>query len=131
MFSSSDSNKMINKVKKKVDALYERVQEILNMRKRMKKISINIYRNKKQLHAAYRKIYRKSRKLRAWYAYEYYTIYISLDDLHEGMLAHEITHSIVDHYLSVRPPGATAEILALYVDSHLFEQYMHFTNMHD
>jgi hypothetical protein len=37
------------------------------------------------------------------------------------MLAHEMAHSIIDHYLRVRPPHATAEILARYVDGHLFE----------
>ena len=121
LFSRSDSTKMIDKLKKKVDALYERVQEILDMRKRMKKVTVNVYHNKKQLHAAYQEIYKKPCKLRAWYVYEYNTIYISVDDLHEGMLAHEMAHSIIDHYLTVRPPGATAEILARYVDSHLFE----------
>lgn len=121
LFSRSDSSNMIDRLKKKVDALYERVQEILDMRKKMKKITINIYCNKKQLHAAYQEIYKKPRKLRAWYVYEYNTIYISVDDLHEGMLAHEMAHSIIDHYLTVRPPGATAEILARYVDSHLFK----------
>ena len=121
LFSRPDSNKMIDKLKKKVDALYERVQDILDMRKRMKKVTINIYHNKKQLHAAYHEIYKKPCKLRAWYIYEYNTIYINVNDLHEGMLAHELAHSIIDHYLMVRPPGATAEILARYVDSHLFE----------
>ncbi|MFC1867599.1 hypothetical protein ACFL0H_05635 [Thermodesulfobacteriota bacterium] len=46
-------------------------------------------------------------------------MYITIEDLHEGMLAHEIAHSIIDHYLTVRPPSESAEILARYVDSHL------------
>ncbi len=121
LFSPSDSTKMIDKFKKKVDVLYERVQDILDMRKRMKKVTINIYQNKKQLRAAYWGIYKKPCKLRAWYIYEYNTIYINVYDLHEGMLAHEMAHSIIDNYLTVRPPGATADILARYVDSHLFE----------
>jgi Zn-dependent peptidase ImmA (M78 family) len=112
---------MIDKLKKKVDALYERVQEILDMRKRIKKVTINIFQNKKQLRAAYQEIYKKPCKLRCWYIYEYNAIYINANDLHEGMLAHEMAHSIIDHYLTVRPPRATAEILARYVDSHLFE----------
>jgi hypothetical protein len=35
------------------------------------------------------------------------------------MLAHEMAHCVIDHYLLIRPPMATAEILARYVDSHL------------
>ena len=34
-------------------------------------------------------------------------------------MAHEIAHAIIDHYLLIRPPRATAEILAHYVDEHL------------
>jgi hypothetical protein len=40
-------------------------------------------------------------------------------DLHEGMLAHEMAHCIIDYFLLVRPPVASAEILARYVDEHL------------
>ncbi len=119
LFSPSGSD-MTGKLKKKVDALYRRVQQILDMHKKMEKVTINIYPNKKQLHAAYYKIFKKKCSFRAWYIYEYNTVYINADDLHEGILAHEIAHSIIDHYFSVRPPSATAEILARYVDKHLF-----------
>ena len=121
-------NDLINNLKKKVDALYERVQEILDMRKRMRKVSIYIYHNRKQLHAAYFDIYKKICRYRAWYIYEYNAIYVNSDDLNEGILAHEMAHSIIDHYLLIRPPRATAEILARYVDSHLFESLLTKTN---
>ena len=121
LFSSRDSDSLTDNLKKKVDALYERVQEILDMRKRMKKVTINIYHNKKQLHAAYYKISKTPCQYRAWYIYEYNTIYVNSDDLQEGILAHEMAHSIIDHYLLVRPPAAAAEILARYVDEHLYD----------
>jgi hypothetical protein len=41
--------------------------------------------------------------------------------MHEGILAHEMAHAIIDQFLTVRPPSATAEILARYVDGHLFD----------
>jgi hypothetical protein len=119
LFSSSGSDNLIDKLNKKVDVLFERVQEILDMRKEMKKVTIKIYHDRRQLHDAYSRIYKKPCRFRAWYIYEYNTIYINVDDLNEGMLAHEMAHSIIDHYLSVRPPSATAEILARYVHSHL------------
>lgn len=121
LFSRSGSDDFTAKLKKKIDALYERVQEILDMRKKIRKVIINIYPNKKQLRDAYSEIYKTPCKLRTWYIYEHNTIYMSADGLHEGMLAHEMAHSIIDHYLLVRPPRATAEILARYVDKHLFE----------
>ena len=105
----------------KIDAIYQRVQEILDMRKSMKRIRINIYSTKKQLHKAYFRIYKDHRKLRAWYIFEVNTIFLTVEDVFAGMLAHEMAHSIIDHYLTVRPPPATAEILARYIDSHLVE----------
>jgi hypothetical protein len=121
LFSKKSSDDLANKIQRKIDAVYERVQEILDMRKLMKKVIVNIYHNKKELHAAYYEIFKKPCRFRAWYIYEWNTIFVRADDIHEGMLAHEIAHSIIDHYLSVRPPQATAEILARYVDGHLFD----------
>jgi len=124
IFSGSDSDNLKKKIRKKVDTLYEKVREILDMRKRTRKVNIKIYSNKNQLKIAYRKInkrsdrsYKDSTSPRAWYIHQSKSIYLNVNDLNEGMLAHEMTHAIVDHYLLVRPPKATAEILARYVDT--------------
>ena len=126
MFSRSSSKDLTGEITKKVDAVYERVQNILGMRKKTKKITINIYSNDKQLYAFYLKHkdtafrnFSSSTRLRAWYIHKNNTIYVNSTDLHAGMLAHEIAHAVIDHYLLIRPPTATAEILARYVDSHL------------
>jgi len=114
-----DKHDLAEKVTEKVDKLWERVREILDMRKQAPKVTIHIYGSRKQLADAYFRIYQKENHFRAWYIYEYNTIYITADDLTEGMLAHEMAHSIIDHYLQIRPPAASAEILARYVDTHL------------
>lgn len=116
---TSAAPELAERVAQQVDLLFERVQEILDMRKKMESVTINIYANKEQLADAYISIYHKSCNVRAWYSYKNNTIYLSVSDLHEGMLAHELAHSIIDYYLLVRPPMASAEILARYVDSHL------------
>ncbi len=107
---------------KKMDALYSRVAEILDMRRGMKKVAIRIYPGKKELHKAYGRIVGGVCRVRAWYIFTRNTIYVNADDVHEGMLAHEMAHAIIDHYFSVRPPRASAEILARYVDAHLFKK---------
>ena len=66
LFAFTGSDTMPDELKKKVDALYERVQEILDMRKVMKKVTINVYQNKTQLHVAYNNTYRIPCRLRAW-----------------------------------------------------------------
>ena len=121
LFPSTKSANVSEELEKKVDALYERVQGILDMRKGMEKVSIRILRNAKQFHSVFYENYGKPCRLKAWYAYDHNSIYLNLSDVHEGILAHELAHSIVDHYLIVRPPRATAEILARYVDAHLFD----------
>jgi len=119
MFGSSGSSASGTALANKIDALYERVQEILEMRGKMKKVIINVYANEYELDQAYYGITGARCRIRAWYIYESNTVYINADDVHEGMLAHEIAHAVIDHYLLVRPPRATAEILAHYVDKHL------------
>jgi len=109
------------KLAAKLDALIEKVQLILDMRKPIK-IIVRIYPDKTALHEAYFNIYKKKKELRAWYIYEYNTIYVNAQDLTAGMLAHESAHAIVDHFLAARPPRATAEILARYVDGHLNQE---------
>ena len=111
----------LQKIGRKLDTLYERVQEILDMRKWFKKVSINLYADKKQLAAAYVELYRQPCQVRAWYAFKLNTIYVNVDDVHEEILAHEMAHAIIDHYLLVRPPAAAAEILARYVHTHIYD----------
>jgi hypothetical protein len=122
IFSSSSLQDSQNTLVRKVDALFQKVQRILDMRKEMRKIRIRVYSNAAQLHAAYEKIYKEKCEVRGWYVYEFNTVFLNVEDVHEGMLAHELGHAIIDHYLSVRPPRATAEILAKYVDMHLHEE---------
>jgi hypothetical protein len=107
-----------NQVIQKTDALVEKVQLILDMRKPIN-IRLKLYSDKTALRAAYFNIYKKKTEYRAWYIFEYNTIYLNVQDLFAGMLAHEIAHAVVDNYLAVRPPRATAEILARYVGKHL------------
>lgn len=121
LFSRDTSDDLPDRITKKVDALYERVIDMLDMRKRLKKVTIHICRDKKELNATYRRLYNAESPYRAWYIYENNTIYVNVDDLNEGILAHEMAHSIIDHFLIIRPPEATAEILARYVDSNLFD----------
>jgi hypothetical protein len=119
LFGFSGSKDPVASVTKKVDAIFERVQEILDMRHRNPKVIINVYPNKERFCEVYHSITAKECHIRGWYIFEVNTVYINADDVREGILAHEMAHAIIDHYFSVRPPRATAEILARYVDEHL------------
>ena len=121
LFKKKGPNDIENEITQKVDAVYEKVQEILDMRKSMKKVTIFVSCDKKELGSIYQEIYKSPCHFRAWYVYESNTVYVNAEDVHEGILAHEFAHSIIDNYLLIRPPEATAEILARYVDEHLYD----------
>ena len=91
------------------------------MRKYMRKVKIEIYADKKKMQAAYSQKFKTQGHYRAWYRFDQNTIYLQVKDMHEGMLAHEMAHAIIDNFLKVRPPRASAEILARYVDTHLHD----------
>ena len=114
---SVEENRKISEMK--IDAIFKRVQEILDMNKKFKKVIIILYPDKAALEEAYMKTYKKKSPFKAWYEYKTNTISLNVDDCYEGMLAHEMAHSIIDNFLKIRPPKNTAEILARYVDTHL------------
>ena len=105
---------------RKVDALYERAQEILDMRRRLPRVTIRVYADRQALGAAFTALFDAPCHLRAWYLFERRSVYVTVEDVNEGMLAHEMGHHIIDHFFKVRPPANTAEILARYIDAHLF-----------
>jgi hypothetical protein len=119
LFYAAAHDAMQKRLQHKVDALFERVQEVLDMKRKMPKVVIRLYPDKKELHDIYVRMYEEPCQVRAWYRYKNNTVYLTVIDLNEGMLAHELAHAVMDHYLLVRPPAASAEILARYVDTRL------------
>jgi hypothetical protein len=58
-------------------------------------------------------------RLEAFYEPVSRTIFLSLDDLHAGILAHELTHFVLCESFAVPPPAALQEDWARYVESSL------------
>lgn len=122
IFTSLSDKEVEYELIKKADALFQKVQRILDMRKKMRKVRVNVYTNGTELQKAYVQLFKRQGKLRGWYLFRKNTIYLQVQDVHEGMLAHEFAHAIIDHYLEIRPPRASAEILARFVDEHLHDE---------
>ncbi len=126
LFGALEPDNLKKTLAKKIDALFERAQDILGMHKEMDKVTIIVYPNKDKLRNSYSRIcnsstlaYGHSSVPRAFFIYKLNNIYVNVKDLHEGILAHEMAHFIVDNFLNLQPPKPTAEILARYVDKHL------------
>lgn len=111
----------INRIVSSVDGIYSQVQTILGLRMQLPKVNIKIFANSNYLNDAYLKLFRKERKVRAWYMFVTNTIYINAEDAHIGVLAHELAHSIIDGNLMVPPSSVTAEALAQYVENKLLD----------
>ncbi|MDR3089079.1 MAG: hypothetical protein LBU39_04595 [Desulfobulbaceae bacterium] len=121
-FASSDPAAVEKRLRGKIDALYDKAQRILDMRKPMRpKVLLRVLHDENERATTFFKIFKRNGQARAWYVYEFNTVYINAQDVNEGIIAHEFAHAIIDHYLSVRPPRASAEILATYVDKYLFD----------
>ncbi len=122
IFSSSGPTEKENELIRKIDLLFEKVQLLLDMGEEMRDVNIRVYANADELHAAYAKIFNKPGDERAWYVFKYNTVFINVQDVHDGVLAHEMAHAIIDNNLEARLPRASAEILAQYVDRHLRDE---------
>lgn len=122
LFSSPSTQDKKRDLIRKIDLLFQKVQAILDMRKQMQPVNVRVYSNEEQMGKTFYSLYGQKCTVRGWYFYELNTVFLNVADVHEGMLAHELGHAIIDHFLSVRPPRATAEILARYVDENLFEE---------
>lgn len=102
-----------------LDRLYNRAQELLDMRPKILRLNIKIYKNRDELNDEYYKIFKSRPDYKSFYIHKYTTIYTSEEDMSDSIIIHEMGHSIVDHYFAVIPPPTVGEILASYVDMHL------------
>jgi hypothetical protein len=99
-----------------VDQLFQRVQMILEMPKPELKININLYSNQEELSDAFAGITGKATQSPAFYWAQTNTIYLQIERISPGILAHEMVHAVIAQYFIISPPEKIAEILCRYVD---------------
>ena len=56
----------------------------------------------------------------AFYSSHHRSITVAVDRVTDGVLAHEIAHAVINAYFKTPPPQKVQEILAQYVDRHLW-----------
>ncbi len=103
----------------KFDSIFSRVEDILDMYPSKIQVSINIYKTKYGLDAAYEEIFNEPNQAVSFYIYKTNTIYTTERAINEGILAHEMAHCIIDNYFVILPPRKIQEMLAVYADVHL------------
>lgn len=105
--------------RERIDKIVERVESLLNMRPKNLSFNIYIYATREQLQRAFRAIGITDAQPLAFYSHRARAIYISIEDLREGVLAHETAHAVLCFYFAAPPPVNIQEFLAQYVDRHL------------
>jgi hypothetical protein len=95
----------------RIDRIVERVQNILDVQPT--NFKLDIYLSRGDL------IFAKV----AYYEHKTKSIHISIDNVSDGVLAHEIAHAVICQYFSTPLPSRTQEILTQYVDKYLWNDY--------
>ena len=99
----------VDLVKNRIDELVERVEALLDMYPAPFHFEIQL------------KPYFTGGVI-ANYSHKTRMIIVALDRVTDGVLAHEMAHAVINAYFPVSPPEKAQEILAQYVDKHLFEE---------
>lgn len=111
----------------KIDAILVRVSHLLNLRpSRLPPLRIVLLTDGKEVRRRHLALQPGQRpglfgygSLEAFYQVCHHTIYLSLADLHEGILAHEMVHYLFCTALAVPPPDHLQEAWAQYVETRL------------
>lgn len=108
-----------NILKNTLDTLYLEVSDILDIHMYSFQINLEVLPDKNSLKALLRELYGAGADADSFYFYERNTIYISLERMTPGMLAHETAHAILSRYFAVPAPEKVQEVLSAYVEHSL------------
>lgn len=103
----------------KTDIIIEKVQVVLDMFPNKYHIRLVVLPDSSDVAAVYKKRYGKRVDHIAYYSLSEKTIYISADDANLRVLAHEVGHSVIDHFFKVRPPYNIHELMAQFAEKHV------------
>lgn len=108
-------------VKTRVDEIMGKVQATLDMYPSAFRISILLYPDYQTVEKIYRQFTMTGNVPLAFYSNKTKTIYVNVDSVTVGVLAHEMAHAVINFYFEVPPPAKMQEILAQYVDLHIWD----------
>jgi len=124
-FSFDNPEKSSALVSSRVDSIAERVISILDMYPPNLRFYIYLYPTRKEYEKAFMgigalNIFEKVPL--SLYLHKNKAIYVSLENITANIFAHEVAHAVINSYFPIPPPAAMQEILAQYVDKHLWDK---------
>jgi len=121
-FLSKDPEKVRLSVGANIDRITYRVEAILDMFPSEFLFNIYVYPTYGEIQAIYSGMGLMDKAPVAFYSHNLRSIYLSVDKISDRILAHEIAHAVINFYFPSPPPANMQEILAQYVDKHLWEE---------
>lgn len=118
MVGNPEKNPMLTKTR--VDKIVEKVKAILDMHPPDLNFSIYLYQSYREIEDTYRSMGILGKAPISFYAHRTKAIYVSIENITDKILAHEIAHAVIIFYFGTPPPAKMQEILAQYVDKHLW-----------
>ena len=105
----------------KFDAIFRRVEKILDMYPRKIHVTVKIYKDQSQLDNSYAQTFGAldGKERISYYIHKYTTIYTTEQVISRGILAYEMGHAVVDHYFLILPPEKIKDLLSQYVEIYL------------
>jgi hypothetical protein len=117
---SQEKNPLL--AKNRVDRIVERVRQLLDMYPPEFRFNIYIYKSYQDMELKYLGMGNFGKSPIAFYSHKKRAVYLSLSHITDGILAHEIAHAVINFFFAVPPPARMQEILAQYVDRHLWSE---------
>ena len=104
-----------------LDRITFRVKVLLDMYPKDLHYNVYVYATYREVKDVFRDIGMVKTAPVAFYLQNKRSIYLSVEALNGGVLAHEIAHVVINAYFPSPPPAKMQEILAQYVDRHLWD----------
>lgn len=117
-----DSEKALADLRQDIDRIVYRVKTLLDMYPQNMRFSVRVHKDPSGVKERYADHSQKGKAPIAFYSHQTRTVYVALPNLSGGIFAHEVAHAVINFYFPVAPPAQMQEILAQYVDKHLWDE---------
>ncbi len=120
--AATEKDRTVVSLKDDVDDIVDRVKRLLDMNPKDFHFTIYVLNSYADIKNAYLEHGMLGVAPVAFYSHNSRAIYLTTDRLTPGVLAHEIAHALINVYFTMPPPADMQEVLAQYVDKHLWDE---------
>lgn len=106
-----------------IDLIFEKVESYLDMYPKNVKINIELLSSRRDLQRKYTSIGIYGPAPAAFFCRSSRTVYVNVENVDKGILAHEFAHAVICAYFNNEAPAKTQEILAQHVDVQIKSEF--------